>query len=130
MATSEKITPMMKQYLEVKRNHQDCILMFRLGDFYEMFNEDAYVASEILNITLTGKGSGPDRIPRCGVPFHSVEGYIAKLITAGKKVAICEQLEDPKETKTIVRRDVVRIITPGTVKLDAVLNDRQKNYLA
>ena len=130
MATSEKITPMMKQYLEVKKNHQDCILMFRLGDFYEMFNEDAYVASEILNITLTGKGSGPDRIPMCGVPFHSVEGYIAKLITAGKKVAICEQLEDPKETKTIVRRDVVRIITPGTVNLDAVLNDRQNNYLA
>lgn len=130
MATPEKMTPMMKQYLEVKRNHEDCILMFRLGDFYEMFNEDAYEASEILNITLTGKGSGPDRIPMCGVPFHSVDGYIAKLISAGKKVAICEQLEDPKETKTIVRRDVVRIITPGTVNLDGVLNDRQNNYLA
>ncbi len=127
---AEKITPMMKQYLEVKCNHEDCILMFRLGDFYEMFNEDAYEASEILNITLTGKGSGPDRIPMCGVPFHSVDGYIAKLIAAGKKVAICEQLEDPKETKTIVRRDVVRIITPGTVNLDGVLNDRQNNYLA
>ena len=130
MATSEKITPMMKQYLEVKANHEDCILMFRLGDFYEMFNDDAYEASEILNITLTGKGSGPDRIPMCGVPFHSVDGYIAKLIAAGKKVAICEQMEDPKETKTIVRRDVVRIITPGTVNLDGVLNERQNNYLA
>lgn len=130
MSSQEKITPMMKQYLEVKRNHQDCILMFRLGDFYEMFNEDAYEASEILNITLTGKGSGPDRIPMCGVPFHSVDGYIAKLIEAGKKVAICEQLEDPKATKTIVKRDVVRIITPGTVNLDSVLNEKQNNYLA
>lgn len=127
---AEKITPMMKQYLEVKKNHEDCILMFRLGDFYEMFNEDAFVASEILQITLTGKGSGPERIPMCGVPYHSVEGYIAKLISAGKKVAICEQMEDPKETKTIVRRDVVRIITPGTVNLDSVLNERRNNYLA
>ena len=130
MSASEKITPMMRQYLEVKKNHQDCILMFRLGDFYEMFNEDAYEASEILNITLTGKGSGPDRIPMCGVPFHSVDGYIAKLISAGKKVAVCEQMEDPKETKTIVRRDVVRIITPGTVNLDSVLNEGKNNYLA
>lgn len=127
---AEKMTPMMKQYLEVKKNHEDCILMFRLGDFYEMFNEDAFEASDILQITLTGKGSGTDRIPMCGVPYHSVEGYIAKLISAGKKVAICEQLEDPKETKTIVRRDVVRIITPGTVNLDGVLNERKNNYLA
>ncbi len=127
---AEKITPMMEQYLEVKKNHQDCILMFRLGDFYEMFNEDAYEASEILSITLTGKGSGVDRIPMCGVPYHSVEGYIAKLISAGKKVAICEQMEDPKVAKKIVRRDVVRIITPGTVNLDGVLNERQNNYLA
>lgn len=127
---AEKMTPMMKQYLDVKKNHEDCILMFRLGDFYEMFNEDAFEASEILQITLTGKGSGPERIPMCGVPYHSVEGYIAKLISAGKKVAICEQLEDPKETKTIVRRDVVRIITPGTVNLDGVLSERKNNYLA
>ena len=130
MSSQEKVTPMMKQYLEVKSGHKDCILMFRLGDFYEMFNEDAYEASEILNITLTGKGSGENKIPMCGVPFHSVDGYIAKLVSAGKKVAICEQLEDPKETKTIVKRDVVRIITPGTVNLDNVLNERQNNYLA
>jgi len=130
MSSTEKTTPMMKQYLEVKSNHEDCILMFRLGDFYEMFNEDAYVASEILNITLTGKGSGPERIPMCGVPFHSVEGYIAKLIAAGKKVAICEQMEDPKTAKNIVKRDVVRIITPGTVNLDVVLDEHKNNYLA
>lgn len=130
MSSTKKITPMMEQYLEVKSKHTDCILMFRLGDFYEMFNEDAFEASEILNITLTGKGSGPERIPMCGVPFHSVEGYIAKLIAAGKKVAICEQMEDPKDAKKIVRRDVVRIITPGTVNLDMVLDEHKNNYLA
>jgi len=85
MSEPKKLTPMMEQYLEVKCNHEDCILMFRLGDFYEMFNEDAYVASEILNITLTGKGSGEERIPMCGVPFHSVDGYIASSLPQVKR---------------------------------------------
>lgn len=109
------ITPMMKQYLEIKEEHKDAILFFRLGDFYEMFFDDAIVASRILEIALTGKSYGmPERAPMCGVPFHSAEAYIQKLISEGKKVAICEQVEDPKEAKGIVKREVVKVITPGT----------------
>ncbi|MGL5438936.1 MAG: DNA mismatch repair protein MutS [Filifactoraceae bacterium] len=111
----EKLTPMMKQYIEIKEKHQDCILFFRLGDFYEMFFEDAVDASNLLEIVLTGKSCGlEEKVPMCGVPFHSAESYIQKLIKNGRKVAICEQIEDPKSTKNIVGRDVVRIITPST----------------
>ncbi|MBQ7900535.1 MAG: DNA mismatch repair protein MutS [Clostridia bacterium] len=121
---------MMKQYFEIKNDYQDCILFFRLGDFYEMFYDDAIVASQILEITLTGKDCGQEeRAPMCGVPFHSVEGYIAKLIKAGRKVAICEQVEDPKAAKGIVKRDVIRVITPGTANIDAVINNAENNFL-
>ena len=98
------ISPMMKQYFEIKKDYEDTILFFRLGDFYEMFYDDAITASNILEITLTGRDCGqPERAPMCGVPFHSAQNYIAKLIKNGKKVAICEQVEDPKETKGIVK---------------------------
>lgn len=123
------LTPMMQQYLDVKREYQDCILFFRLGDFYEMFMEDAEVASKVLEITLTGRGTTQDRIPMCGVPYHSAQSYIAKLIEQGFKVAICEQVEDPKVTKGIVRREVVRIITPGTILDNNVLKDKQNHYI-
>ena len=107
-------TPMMRQYLEIKSGYPDAILFFRMGDFYEMFLDDALLAARLLDITLTSrnKGSG-DEIPFCGVPFHSVTPYIAKLIENGHKVAICEQVEDPKQTKGLVRREVGRVITPG-----------------
>ena len=106
-------TPMVQQYLEVK--HQDELLFFRLGDFYEMFFDDALTASRELNITLTGRAAGlEERIPMCGVPYHSVDGYIAKLIKKGYRIAICEQVEDPKLAKGIVERKVIKIITPGT----------------
>jgi len=125
------VTPMMKQYFEIKNEYEDCILFFRLGDFYEMFYKDAIEASEILEITLTGKDCGQEeRAPMCGVPYHSAQNYIAKLIKNGKKVAICEQVEDPKAAKGIVKRDVIRVITPGTANLDAVLTSGENNFLA
>ncbi|MBI2342588.1 MAG: DNA mismatch repair protein MutS, partial [Deltaproteobacteria bacterium] len=111
-------TPMLKQYWQIKSEIKDdnTILFFRLGDFYEMFFDDAKIASEILDITLTSRNkNNPDPVPLCGVPFHAAEGYIAKLLSAGKKVAICEQVEDPKTAKGVVRREVVKIITPGVL---------------
>ena len=125
------VSPMMKQYFQIKSQYEDCILFFRLGDFYEMFYEDAITASEILEITLTGKDCGKEeRAPMCGVPFHSAQGYIAKLIKNGKKVAICEQVEDPKACKGIVKRDVVRVVTPGTANIDSVLSPDENSFLA
>ncbi|NMB01671.1 MAG: DNA mismatch repair protein MutS [Firmicutes bacterium] len=110
-----KLTPMMKQYYEIKEQYSDSILFFRLGDFYEMFGEDAKVASKVLEIALTSREAGPQgRIPMCGVPHHAAEGYLEKLVRSGYRVALCEQLEDPKEAKGVVQRDVVRVITPGT----------------
>lgn len=121
---------MMQQYTEVKGRHQDAILFFRLGDFYEMFGSDAETASRVLEITLTARDAGADgKVPMCGVPFHAAEGYIARLIEKGFKVAICEQVEDPKQAKGIVRRDVVRIISPGTVMESSMLEDKKNNYL-
>ena len=125
------LTPMMQQYLQIKEEYKDCILFFRLGDFYEMFFDDAIVASEILEITLTGKDCGmEERAPMCGVPFHSAQNYITKLIKNGKKVAICEQVEDPKEAKGIVKRDVIRVVTPGTVSVDLEIAEAENNFLA
>lgn len=123
-------TPMMKQYEEIKAKYKDAILLFRLGDFYEMFKEDAVKAADILNITLTARGKSKDgeKIPLCGVPYHAIEGYIAKLTRAGCKVAICEQTSDPK-LPGIVQRDVTRIITPGTTFNDTVLDKKTNNYL-
>lgn len=126
----ENLTPMMKQYLKTKEQYKDCILMFRLGDFYEMFFDDALTASKELEITLTGRNCGmDDRAPMCGVPYHSVDPYVAKLIKKGYKVAICEQLEDPALAKGIVKRDVTRIITPGTVNENTLLDEKENNYI-
>jgi len=125
------LTPMMQQYLQIKEEYSDCILFFRLGDFYEMFFEDAIEASKLLEITLTGKDCGmEERAPMCGVPYHSVQGYIAKLIKNGKKVAICEQVEDPKEAKGIVKRDVIRVVTPGTANIDLPTPEADNSFLA
>lgn len=126
-----KLSPMMEQYLEIKNNYQDCILFFRLGDFYEMFFEDAKLASKELELTLTGKNCGlEERAPMCGVPFHSAEGYIAKLVDKGYKVAICEQVEDPATSKGIVKREVIQIVTPGTLTSQSMLAEKENNYLA
>ncbi len=122
---------MIQQYLQVKEQHQDCILFFRLGDFYEMFFEDARVASKELDIVLTGRDGGQEnKIPMCGIPYHSANNYIAKLINRGYRIAVCEQVEDPKSAQGIVKREVVRIITPGTVMDDNILEEHQNNYLA
>ena len=117
------------QYLQTKEQYKDCILLYRLGDFYEMFFEDAQIASEILDLVLTGRdcGSG-ERAPMCGVPFHAVDNYVAKLIAAGQKVAICEQLTPPGQGK-IVQRDVVKIITPGTVMEGSILEEKSNNFI-
>jgi DNA mismatch repair protein MutS len=126
-----KLSPMMQQYTEIKKEHTDCILFFRLGDFYEMFFEDAHIASKELELTLTGKNCGQEeRAPMCGVPFHAAESYISKLVERGYKVAICEQVEDPATAKGIVKREVVQIITPGTISNGTMLNEKENNYLA
>jgi len=124
-----KQTPMQRQYLQLKKQYPDCILMFRLGDFYEMFNEDAKVASKALDIVLTARGEGVNRWPLCGVPYHAVEGYVAKLLQQGFTVAIADQVEDASQAKGLVRRDVVRVVTPGTILESSMLEDAQNNYL-
>ncbi len=124
------MTPMMQQYMDVKKDYPDCILFFRLGDFYEMFFDDAVTASKAMEITLTGKSCGlEERAPMCGVPYHAADAYIGKLIDKGFKVAICEQMEDPAVAKGIVKREVVRIVTPGTVISQTMLNEKENNYL-
>jgi len=124
------LTPMMQQYFEIKNQHKDCILFFRLGDFFEMFFDDAITASRELEITLTGRDCGQEeRAPMCGVPFHAADNYIARLISKGYKVAICEQTEDPAQAKGIVRREVIKIVTPGTVTDSAMLDEKKNNYM-
>ena len=126
----ENLTPMMKQYLEIKEQHKDCILFFRLGDFYEMFFDDAKLVSQELELVLTGRDCGQEeRAPMCGVPFHSCEGYIARLVSRGYKVAICEQVEDPATAQGLVKREVIRVITPGTVIEGSMLDEGRNNYL-
>ena len=128
-----ELTPMKRQYQEIKEQHRDCLLFFRLGDFYEMFNDDAVTASRELDLALTTRDRNvedpEERTPMCGVPYHSAEGYIAKLISKGYKVAICEQLEDPALAKGLVQRDVIRIITPGTVTDSSMLSEDRSNYI-
>ncbi|WP_322922926.1 DNA mismatch repair protein MutS [Paenibacillus campi] len=123
-------TPMMQQYLDIKKQAQDAFLFFRLGDFYELFFDDAVLAAKELEITLTGKNGGPpERIPMCGVPYHSAEGYIHRLIEKGYKVAICEQVEDPATAKGIVKREIIRVVTPGTMMESKALSDKANNYM-
>ncbi len=125
-----KFSPMMQHYLETKSKYKDCILFYRLGDFYEMFFDDAINVSKELELTLTGKNCGQEeRAPMCGVPFHAADIYINRLIEKGYKIAICEQLEDPKLAKGIVKRDVIRVVTPGTVLDDSVLEEKKNNYI-
>ncbi|MHC1693734.1 MAG: DNA mismatch repair protein MutS [Eubacteriales bacterium] len=125
-----KFTPIIQQYLDLKNQYREYLLMFRLGDFYEMFFEDATVASEELDLVLTGRESGEGRAPMCGVPFHSADGYIAKLIGKGYKIAVAEQMEDPPVAKGLIRREVVRIITPGTVIESGMLSETSNNFIA
>ena len=117
---------MMQQYRRMKKEHPDAILFFRLGDFYEMFYEDAKTASKVLNLAFTSRNN----VPMCGIPYHAAESYLARLVKANFKVAICEQMEDPSKVKGIVKREVVRVITPGTVLNESVLDEKSNNYLA
>ena len=126
----EKCSPMMQKYLETKEKYKDCILFYRLGDFYEMFFDDAILVSRELEITLTGKDCGlEERAPMAGVPHHAAENYIAKLVSKGYKVAVCEQLSDPKTTKGIVERGVIKVVTPGTIVESNMLEERKNNYI-
>ncbi len=132
MTKAAKITPMLQQYLEIKEQHENAILFYRMGDFYEMFFDDAVTASKILGITLTSRNSKNDanRVPMCGVPFHAASTYLAKLVKAGRRVAICEQTENPSQAKGIVRREVVRVISPGLVTDEQILDDKDNLYVA
>ncbi|MDQ0206262.1 DNA mismatch repair protein MutS [Alkalicoccobacillus murimartini] len=125
-----QVTPMMKQYLEIKAQYEDAFLFFRLGDFYELFNEDAIKASRELEITLTARGQSETRIPMCGVPHHAAENYMTRLIEKGYKVAICEQVEDPETAKGVVKREVVKLLTPGTMMSDRFIQEKENNYLS
>ena len=125
------LTPMMRQYFKIKDEHKDCLLFFRLGDFYELFFEDAITASKELEIALTARNCGlKEKAPMCGVPYHSVDGYIVRLVEKGYKVALCEQVEDAADAVGIVKREVTRIITPGTMIDTSALDDSRNNYIA
>src|SRR5262245_3734570 len=127
---SEPSTPLMRQYTAIKKQHPNALLFFRLGDFYELFFEDAVIASRELQITLTSRNKEKDvAIPMCGVPYHSAESYLSKLLRKGFKVAICEQMEDPRLAKKLVRREVTRVLTPGTA-LDGSISSEENNFLA
>ncbi|MHA1224067.1 MAG: DNA mismatch repair protein MutS, partial [Candidatus Heimdallarchaeaceae archaeon] len=124
-----KLTPMMQQWKEIKNKYPEYIIFFRAGDFYECFNEDAKIASEVLNITLTARTVGEKKFPLAGVPYHAVDSYIAKMVQNGYKIAVVEQLEDPKTAKKIVKRGVVQLITRGTITLQESLSRSNNNYL-
>ena len=129
-----ELTPMMRQYMEVKEKNPDALLFFRLGDFYEMFGADARTASQELDLALTTRDRDKnkpleDKVPMCGIPYHSAEGYIARLVAKGYKVSICEQTEDPAQAKGLVQREVIRTVTPGTVLDEACLDAGRSNYL-
>ena len=134
MATDKNndVTPMKRQYNVIKEQHKDCVLFFRLGDFYEMFDEDAKLAARELELTLTTRDRNKPKelqTPMCGVPYHAADTYIARLVAKGYKVAICEQIEDPTQAKGIVERDIIRIVTPGTVTDSTMLDERRNNYI-
>jgi len=126
--TETTLTPVMRQYFAAKEQYPDCLMFCRIGDFYELFYEDAILVSRVLQLTLTARDREKKQ-PMCGVPYHAAEGYLQKLLRMGYKIALCEQMEDPKQTKTIVRREVTRVLTPGTA-LDPTLGAEQSNYLA
>ena len=120
---------MLKQYFDIKKQYEDCLLFYRMGDFYELFMDDAHIGARVLNITLTGKSNGKsNKIPMAGVPYHAVDAYLTKLVRAGYKVAICEQLSPPNK-KGLVKRDVVRIVTPGTLLDEKSLEKKDNNYI-
>src|SRR5690554_2346050 len=126
----QALTPMMQQYIEQKEKWPDCILFFRLGDFYEMFFDDAVEAAKAIDLTLTGRDCGlSERAPMCGVPYHAADTYINRLISKGFKIAICEQGEDPAQAKGIVKREVIRVITPGTITDVTTLDEKKNNYM-
>ena len=121
---------MMTHYLQVKEQYPDCVLFYRLGDFYEMFFDDAVKVSAMLDLTLTGRDCGEkQRAPMCGIPFHAADNYIAKLVELGEKVAICEQLEEPTPGKKLVERDVIRIVTAGTITEESLIDEKANNYI-
>ncbi len=123
-------TPMMQQYREMKARDPDAILLFRMGDFYELFGDDAERGAALLGLTLTSRDKGPDPMPMAGFPHHQLENYLARIVASGHRAAVCEQVEDPKQAKGLVKREVVRVVTPGTLTDDALLDPRSANYLA
>src|SRR5918999_2147225 len=131
MSSTATVTPAMRQYLDAKQQHRDAIVFFRMGDFYEMFYEDALVAPRALDLTLTSrsKDANGGGIPMCGVPFHAVDAYIARLVKKGFRVAICDQVEDPRKAKGIVKREVVRVVSPGTLTDAGYLDAREPAFL-
>src|SRR5215208_407622 len=131
MSAPVSATPAMRQYLDAKQQHRDAILLFRMGDFYEIFYEDALVAARALELTLTSrsKDSNGGGIPMCGVPYHAIDGYIARLVKKGFRVAVCEQVEDPRKAKGLVKREVVRVLSPGTLTDAGYLDAREPAYL-
>ena len=131
MSKSSRYTPMLRQYLEVKAEHQDAILLFRMGDFYELFFDDAEKAAPILEVALTARNRGTENeAPMCGVPHHALDVYLGKLLKSGQKVAICDQVEDPSTAKGLVKREVTRVVTPGTVSDPGLLEGKENNFLA
>ena len=129
-ANKKNLTPMQQQYNQIKQEYPDCLLFYRMGDFYEMFDDDALIGSKALDITLTSRSKDENASPMCGVPYHAADVYIARLIEQGFNVAICEQVEDPKTAKGLVKREVVRVITPGTVIDSNLIREDGANYLA
>ena len=123
-------TPAMRQYRQFKEAYPDYVLLFRMGDFYEMFHDDARTASRVLGLALTSRSKGPSAVPLAGIPYHALDSYLAKLVKSGHRVAICEQVEDPAKAKGLVKRDVVRLVTPGTLTEEELLDRREGNYLA
>src|SRR5512136_3220534 len=124
------VTPMMKQYEEAKRACPDALLLFRMGDFYELFHDDAKTAARVLNLALTSREKGENAVPMAGFPYHQLESYLAKLIASGHRAAVCEQVEDPKKAVGLVKREVTRVVTRGTLTDDVLLDPTQNNYLA
>src|SRR4051812_5465322 len=128
--TATDLSPAMRQFQAVKAKYPDCIVFFRIGDFYEIFYEDAKTASRVLGIALTSRSKTENAVPMAGVPYHAVDGYLAKMLEAGFRVAVVEQLEDPKVAKGVIKRDVVRVITPGTLTDETLLTESRPNFLA